>query len=184
MRPWSPVHPDLAGARVALQPLATGLSQPLFATGARDGGGRLFVVEQAGTVRVVLEGSTPRPPAPPAWTSGGGAGRGATATTRPRAATPPGVTMPLAEHGHDQGCAIIGGVVYRGAAIPKLDGACLFGDYCSGRLRAIDAAGGERRAVQLLSTGLAISSISTDDTGEVVVTDLRGGTVQRLAAAN
>jgi hypothetical protein len=36
--------------------------------------------------------------------------------------------------------------------------------------------------VLLLSTGLAIGSITADDTGEVVVTDLQGGAVLRLAA--
>ncbi len=95
---------------------------------------------------------------------------------------PSGVTMPLAEYGHDQGCAIVGGVVYRGSAIPALRGAYLFGDYCSGTLWAIDASGGQQSPVRLLSTGLAISSIGTDDQGEVYLTDLGGGTVQRLVA--
>ena len=95
----------------------------------------------------------------------------------PTGCDPAGVAMPLAEYGHDQGCAIVGGVVYRGAAIPALDGAYLFGDYCSGKLWAIDAAGGEQKPTLLLSTGLTISSIAGDDSGELVVTDLRGGTV-------
>jgi glucose/arabinose dehydrogenase len=94
---------------------------------------------------------------------------------------PTGVTMPLAEYGHDQGCAIVGGVVYRGSAIPALTGAYLFGDYCSGTLWAIDASdGGAQSPVPLLSTGLAISSIGTDDAGEVYLTDLNGGTVVEL----
>ena len=96
---------------------------------------------------------------------------------------PSGVTMPLAEYGHDQGCAIVGGVVYRGSAIPDLQGAYLFGDYCSGTLWAIDASGGDQTPVKLLSTGFALSSIGTDDTGEVYLTDLNGGTVERLIPA-
>ncbi len=96
---------------------------------------------------------------------------------------PTGVTMPLAEYGHDQGCAIVGGVVYRGNAIPALRGAYLFSDYCSGTLWAIDAAGGAQAPVRLLSTGLAISSIGTDDAGEVYLTDLTGGAVVRLVSA-
>ncbi len=95
---------------------------------------------------------------------------------------PTGVTMPLTEYGHDQGCAVVGGVVYRGSQIPALRGAYLFGDYCSGTLWAIDASGGEQAPVKLLSTGLAISSIGTDDQGEVYLTDLAGGTVQKLVA--
>jgi glucose/arabinose dehydrogenase len=99
---------------------------------------------------------------------------------------PAGVTMPVAEYGHDQGCAVIGGVVYHGAAIPALRGAYLFGDYCSGNLWAIDATAAEQALaneqtpVKLLATGLAISSINTDESGEVVITDLSGGTLQQL----
>ena len=37
------------------------------------------------------------------------------------------------------GCSVIGGVVYRGDAIPALRGAYLFSDYCCGTLWAIDA---------------------------------------------
>ena len=95
---------------------------------------------------------------------------------------PAGVTMPLTEYGHDQGCAIVGGVVYRGAAIPALDGAYLFGDYCSGTLWAIDAAGGDQAPVKLLATGLSLSSIGTDDAGEVYLTDLKGSLQQLVPA--
>ena len=45
-------------------------------------------------------------------------------------------------HG-DGGCSITGGYVYRGPAIPALRGAYVFGDYCVGGVRAIDA--GQRR---------------------------------------
>lgn len=38
-------------------------------------------------------------------------------------------------HSHDEGmCAIIGGYVYRGNAIPDLQGAYFFGDHCTGRI--------------------------------------------------
>jgi hypothetical protein len=79
--------------------------------------------------------------------------------------------------------------VYHGAAIPALRGAYLFGDYCSGNLWAIDASAAtqapadEQTPVKLLATGLAISSINTDESGEVVITDLNGGTVQELVPA-
>jgi glucose/arabinose dehydrogenase len=41
---------------IGLEPVAEGLANPLFATHAGDGSGRLFVVEQAGTVRVIRDG--------------------------------------------------------------------------------------------------------------------------------
>ena len=43
-------------------------------------------------------------------------------------------TLPIVAYNHSHGCAVIGGVVYRGSAIPNLDGAYLFGDLCSGRI--------------------------------------------------
>ena len=49
--------PSPAGA-VALQPLLTGLSSPLFVTHARDGTNRLFILEQAGLIKVLQPGST------------------------------------------------------------------------------------------------------------------------------
>ncbi|MBI3154327.1 MAG: PQQ-dependent sugar dehydrogenase [Burkholderiales bacterium] len=42
---------------IELKPVATGLSMPVYVTHANDGSGRLFVVEKAGTIRVVRNGS-------------------------------------------------------------------------------------------------------------------------------
>jgi hypothetical protein len=47
------LHPPGAFAQIQLVPVATGLVDPVFVTGARDGTRRLFIVEQAGTVRVM-----------------------------------------------------------------------------------------------------------------------------------
>jgi glucose/arabinose dehydrogenase len=45
---------------------------------------------------------------------------------------------PIAEYNHDDGrCAIIGGHVYRGRAIPGLYGAYLYGDLCDGKVRGL-----------------------------------------------
>jgi len=90
--------------------------------------------------------------------------------------------MPVTEYEHGAGCSVIGGVVYRGAAIPALRGAYLFADYCTGTLWAIDAGMASAQApVTLLETGRQVSSIGTDDAGEVYLTDL-GGVLLRLAA--
>ncbi len=51
---------------------------------------------------------------------------------------PADAVPPVFEYPHDDGnCSVTGGFVYRGKAIPALDGAYLFADYCAGRLRAI-----------------------------------------------
>jgi glucose/arabinose dehydrogenase len=90
-----------------------------------------------------------------------------------------GVTMPITEYPHADGCSVIGGVVYHGDAIPALRGAYLFGDYCSGKLWALDAGLDAPQApVLLLETGRQISSIGMDETGEVWITDLGGSLLQ------
>ena len=94
-----------------------------------------------------------------------------------------GVTMPVAEYPHADGCSVIGGVVYRGDAIPALRGAYLFADYCSGTLWALDAAlDGEQAPTVLTATGRNISSIGIDEDGEVWLTDVGGGALLRLVA--
>jgi glucose/arabinose dehydrogenase len=49
-----------------------------------------------------------------------------------------GLTLPVLEYGHDAsgGCAITGGHVYRGSAIPELRGRYFYSDFCSGWLRS------------------------------------------------
>lgn len=55
---WLPVQLLLAQAALAVQlePVLTGLSNPVFVTGTRDGSNRLFIVEQAGVIKVVQPG--------------------------------------------------------------------------------------------------------------------------------
>ena len=55
-----------------------------------------------------------------------------------------GLELPVAEYDHDLGCSITGGYVYRGARLPSLSGAYVYGDYCSGRIWALRADGGRR----------------------------------------
>jgi len=47
-----------AAAQVRLVPVATGLNNPLFVSGAHDGTRRLFIVEQAGVIRVMPVGGS------------------------------------------------------------------------------------------------------------------------------
>jgi len=51
---------------------------------------------------------------------------------------PSGQVVPVieVEHGDAATCSITGGVVYRGTAIPELQGAYLYSDYCGGWLRS------------------------------------------------
>src|SRR5258706_168828 len=52
--------------------------------------------------------------------------------------TTPGLTAPVYDYDYTGGrCAIIGGYVYRGAAIPDLQGEYLFSDLCTGFVRRL-----------------------------------------------
>jgi glucose/arabinose dehydrogenase len=46
------------------------------------------------------------------------------------------VTLPALEYSHGEGCAVVGGYVYRGAAIRELAGHYFYSDYCEGWLRS------------------------------------------------
>lgn len=99
-----------------------------------------------------------------------------------------GLVTPLAEYGHDQGCSVSGGYVYRGASIDGLRGWYLFGDYCSGllfgvRSDAVAPADGTALAPRvLLETGRSISSFGTDSDGDLYLTDIGGGALLRIVA--
>lgn len=94
-----------------------------------------------------------------------------------------GLTLPIAEYGHDLGCAIVGGVVVRDPAQPLLDGGYLFSDACSGNLWLLDPAGaGRREPVLVRGSGRSISSIAQDEDGTVVATDLVTGELVTISA--
>jgi glucose/arabinose dehydrogenase len=93
-----------------------------------------------------------------------------------------GLTPPVTEYGHDLGCAVTGGNVYRGTAFPRLAGAYLFSDSCSGRIWAIAAdATAIRPPVVVAETGRAISSFGEDEAGELYATDLAGHLLRIVA---
>jgi glucose/arabinose dehydrogenase len=79
------------------------------------------------------------------------------------------------EHG-DDGCSISGGEVYRGDVIAGLDGWYLFGDYCSGKVWALevlsDGTAGEVREIGNVPQLVAV--VAAPD-GELWVLSLGGG---------
>lgn len=88
--------------------------------------------------------------------------------------------FPVAVYDHDQGCSVTGGHVYRGAALPALRGRYLYGDYCSGRVWALDVEDSTTKP-ELLFThpGLDLVSFAEDAAGEMYLTSL-GGNIYRL----
>ena len=97
---------------------------------------------------------------------------------------PEGGVLPLFEFDHGEGgCAVTGGVVYRGEAIPELSGAYLFTDYCDGRLRAVRADGGAVVEEHIFAAeGTELVSFGEDGAGEVYVLSL-AGTIYRVESA-
>jgi hypothetical protein len=92
-----------------------------------------------------------------------------------------GLVLPVTTYTHDEGCAVTGGYVYRGSA-SSLVGSYVFGDYCSGTIWAVDAAGPPKQdPVVLAHTDHSISSFGVDEDGELFLTDL-GGEVLQITA--
>jgi glucose/arabinose dehydrogenase len=94
-----------------------------------------------------------------------------------------GLVLPVAEYGHDLGCSVTGGYVYRGTEIPGLVGTYLFGDFCSGTVWGLDGAADEPAPRVLLESGVSVASFGEDEAGELYVVDLAGGRLLRVVAA-
>ena len=91
-----------------------------------------------------------------------------------------GLTLPVAEYDHSQGCSITGGVVVRDSQLPRWGGVYLYGDYCSGQIWGlIRDEGGEWTNLALYESGARISSFGLDSSDRVYLVD-HGGTIFRL----
>ena len=96
-----------------------------------------------------------------------------------------GLIAPVTQYDHSLGCTVVGGYVYRGEQNPDLQRQYLFGDYCSGRIWALDTSQSLTSLVEstlLLESGLRISSFGEDAAGELYVID-RQGAVYRITSA-
>ncbi|MEP7227117.1 MAG: PQQ-dependent sugar dehydrogenase, partial [Gemmatimonadales bacterium] len=93
-----------------------------------------------------------------------------------------GLTLPVLEYDHSQGCSITGGYVYRGSAIPALQGHYFYADFCQGWVRSFRYTGGvvaEETTWPTLSPGGSITSFGEDAAGELYILDA-GGRVSRI----
>ena len=85
-------------------------------------------------------------------------------------------------------CAVTGGYVYRGCAIPDLQGTYFFADYCSARIWSFRYVAGvvtqfADRTAELAPAVGSISSISSfgeDANGEVYICDMFGGEIFKI----
>ena len=90
-------------------------------------------------------------------------------------------TPPVYEYAHGEGvCAVTGGVVYRGAAIPTLRAWHVVTDYCSGTLWAVHSDAGTPTQVITLGRKTSIVALANDPDGEVYLIDHSRGVVWKL----
>ncbi len=90
-------------------------------------------------------------------------------------------SMPVTEYPHADGCAITGGYVYRGAALPEWQGIYFYGDYCSGNVWGlIQTSQGIWQSKILFTTGSKITTFGVDEAGELYFSDYATGTILRL----
>jgi glucose/arabinose dehydrogenase len=98
--------------------------------------------------------------------------------------------FPAYEYDHTLSrCSVTGGYVYRGCAIPDLQGTYFFADYCGNQIYSGRFAGGvltgvTNRAAELDPPGTigiaSISSFGEDAQGELYICDLSGGEVFKI----
>jgi glucose/arabinose dehydrogenase len=91
-----------------------------------------------------------------------------------------GLVIPVVEYNHKAGCSVTGGMVYRGTAIPSLDGTYLYADYCSGRIWGLRKSNGHWISTELADTELSISTFGEDEAGEIYVADHDSGSIYQI----
>jgi glucose/arabinose dehydrogenase len=97
---------------------------------------------------------------------------------------PEAYVPPVVQYSHEGGhCAVIGGMVYRGAEYPELEGVYFYGDWCTGYVWGLRE-GEEGWETQLVyDAPFNISSFGEDEQGRVYLTDLDGGIIYELIEA-
>jgi uncharacterized protein (TIGR03437 family) len=94
-----------------------------------------------------------------------------------------GLTLPVVEYSHDEGCSITGGFVYRGRLSPGMRGLYFYGDYCSGRIWGLERQGAQWVNRLLLSPGFGITTFGEDESVELYVANANNGTIHRISGS-
>ena len=90
----------------------------------------------------------------------------------------PVLDLPQANGEH----SVTGGFVYRGKAVPSLEGKYVFGDYVSGRLFALETKGGKAVQNSIIAEGVGqISAFGTDQSHELYICNHGTGKIMKLA---
>ena len=93
--------------------------------------------------------------------------------------SPAGLTLPVLDYSHGEGCSITGGYVYRGTRVRALVGHYLYSDFCTHFVRSFRYSGGQaidrRDWTAQLDPGGGVSSFGQDARGELYIMTLGGG---------
>jgi glucose/arabinose dehydrogenase len=88
-----------------------------------------------------------------------------------------GLELPVVSYDHGQGCSITGGFVYRGSAIPALQGHYFYSDFCAGfvhSFRLQDGAAVDQFRWPTLAPGPNIPGFGRDAAGELYILATNG----------
>jgi glucose/arabinose dehydrogenase len=88
-----------------------------------------------------------------------------------------GLTLPVLEYGHAEGCSVTGGYVYRGTRLGGSVGHYFYADYCEGWVRSFRLGGttvSEHREWASLRPGGQLLSFGEDARGELYILDSSG----------
>ncbi|HET7462959.1 MAG TPA: PQQ-dependent sugar dehydrogenase, partial [Longimicrobium sp.] len=87
-----------------------------------------------------------------------------------------GLTLPVVEYSHSDGCSITGGFVYRGSAVPAVRGHYFYSDYCNGWLRSFRWTGSAVADAKQWDVGNlgSVTSFGEDASRELYVTTAAG----------
>jgi glucose/arabinose dehydrogenase len=98
-----------------------------------------------------------------------------------------GITFPVVEYTHAEGCSVTGGVVYRGCRMPGYAGTYFYGDFCTGFVSSFRLESGrpvdQRDWTAQLGRRRNLSSFGVDADGEVYMLEL-GGEIYRIVPAS
>jgi len=98
----------------------------------------------------------------------------------PANCNPSGLTLPVVEYSHAEGCSITGGVAYRGTQFDRMQGIYFYADYCNGKIWGLRSAAASWSARLLLDTPFSITTFGEDEAGEIYVADFSGGEIYRI----
>ncbi len=92
-----------------------------------------------------------------------------------------GLKLPFFEYDHGTGQSILGGYVYEGAALPRLNNKYMFADSVAGRIFAIDYQAPSAKADVLIQAPGLFSSFGRLRNKELVIAELTSGKIYLLS---